>query len=446
MYLIEGARIVGEGRIFKGAVLIDGAHIEAVYRDEIPASVRSKAEIIDADDCWLLPGVIDTHVHFRDPGFPEKGDFHTESRAAVAGGVTSVLDMPNTLPQTVTLEALEEKKRMASAKSLVNYGFFLGVTQDNQDELDRADYTGVAGLKLFTGASTGGMLVNDPQRLQTLFEQAQAPIVVHAEDEQLIRHNRERLVALHGDELPISLHSEIRSAEACFKASSFVVELAHKTGARLHLAHLSTEKELALLENKPVSEKKITAETCPQYLYFSDLDYERLGARIKCNPAVKTQGDRNGLRSALNSDRLDTIATDHAPHAWNDKQGNVLQAASGMPGIQFSLPLMLELAKQGVLSVEQVVEKMCHNPARIFGIAQRGFIRKGYQADLTIVHRNMRWTLREEEVLSRCGWSPYTGMEFSTQVRYTFVNGQIAYSPDGVSDSVRGGALVFRRD
>ena len=446
MYLIEGARIVGEGRIFKGAVLIDGERIEAVYRDEIPESVRSRATVVDADDCWLLPGVIDTHVHFRDPGFPEKADFHTESCAAAAGGVTSVLDMPNTLPQTVTLEALEAKMQIASAKSLVNYGFFLGVTQDNQDEIDRADYTRVAGLKLFTGASTGGMLVTDPQRKQTLFAQAQAPIVVHAEDEQLIRYNRERLSALHGDDLPISLHSEIRSAEACFKASSQVVELAHKTGARLHLAHLSTEKELALLENKPVGEKKITAETCPQYLYFCDLDYDRLGARIKCNPAVKTLGDRNGLRAALGSDRLDTIATDHAPHAWSDKQGNVLQAASGMPGIQFSLPLMLELAKQGVVSVEQVVEKMCHNPARIFGIAKRGFIRKGYQADLTIVHRNMRWTLREEDVLSRCGWSPYAGMEFSTQVRYTFVNGQIAYSPDGVSDSVRGGALVFRRD
>ena len=447
MHLIENARIVSDGRVFRGSVLLEGDRIEAVYRDAAPDAVRERAVVTDADGCWLLPGVIDTHVHFRDPGFPDKGDFHSESRAAVAGGVTAVLDMPNTLPQTVSVSALEAKKRMASEKSLVNYGFFLGVTNDNQPELERADYTGIAGVKLFTGSSTGGMLVNDRERLRDLFARTPAVIVAHAEDEAAIRSARQRLVAAYGDTLPLAAHSAMRDADACFSASSMLVELARATGARLHLAHLSTEKELALLEDRPLVEKRVTAETCPQYLYFCDADYDRLGARIKCNPAVKSASDRRALLSALPSGKIDTIATDHAPHALRDKEGDALHAASGMPGVQFSLPLMLELVRRGTLTIEQVVEKMCHNPARLFAIEKRGFIRKGYYADLTLVRRDVRWTLNASDVLSACGWSPYEGMEFSTRVEATWVGGWLAYNASGrgVDDNARGAALRFVR-
>ena len=445
MYLIHKAHVVNEGRIYKASVCVKDDKIDAIFRDDVPQNILDNSTIIDGDDCWLMPGLIDDHVHFRDPGFPEKGDFESESRAAVAGGVTSVLDMPNTKPQTVSIADVEDKKAMASVKSHCNYGFYLGVTADNQDELSRADYSGICGVKLFLGASTGGMQVDDPERLKRLFKETPALIAVHAEDNAVIERNLAQCKQEYGELVPVSCHSRIRSEQACFDASSKLVNLARMTGARLHIMHLSTAKELALLEDKPLVDKKITAEICPQYLTFCDADYNRLGARIKCNPAIKSAADRDALRAALATNRLDIIGTDHAPHALSDKNGTCLEAASGMPGIQFSLPIMLELAKKGVLSVEQVVEKMCHNPARLFGVQKRGFIRKGYQADLVLVHRKFPWKLDSKDIQSKCGWSPYEGQSFTTRVLYTFVNGQVAFGPQGVAGDVRGQALTFGR-
>ena len=445
MYLIHKAHVVNEGRVYKASVSIKDDKIDAIFRDEVPQNILDKSTVIDGEDCWLMPGMIDDHVHFRDPGYPDKGDFASESRAAVAGGVTSVLDMPNTQPQTTTMAAVEQKIQLAAQKSCCNYGFYIGATADNQDELNHADYTKVCGVKLFLGSSTGGMLVNDPARLKRLFAETPALIAAHAEDNAVIEQNLAKCKEEYGSLVPVACHSRIRSAEACFVASSMLVNLARSTNARLHLMHLSTEKELALLEDKPLAEKRITAEACPHYLWFSNEDYERLGARIKCNPSVKSASDRAALRAALATQRLDVIGTDHAPHALADKQGTCLEAASGMPGVQFALPVMLELVKQGVLSIEQLVEKTSHNPARLFGVVKRGFIRKGYAADLVLVHRKNPWTLNAADIQSKCGWSPYEGQNFTTKVLYTFVNGQIAYSPEGVTDGVRGQALSFQR-
>ena len=406
MILIENAHIVNEGRIFKGAVLVKNDIIDSIYKGEVPAQVREKAEVIDASDCWLMPGVIDDHVHFRDPGMTEKADFYTESRAAVAGGVTSVMDMPNTNPATISLASWNEKMAMIGEKSLVNYSCYLGATNNNLDDVLAADPPAVCGIKLFIGSSTGNLLVDDNNAMTAIFSKVKSLVAVHAEDNAIIAANVARLKAEYGDNLPVSLHPVIRSHEACYKSTSWAVDMARKFGTRLHVMHISTEQEFALFEDKPLAEKHITAETCPQYLWFDAADFDKLGARIKCNPAIKNEADKKALLKAVASNKIDIIGTDHAPHLLSQKEGNALTAVSGMPGIQYSLPLMLTLAKRGFFSVEQVVDKMCHNPARLYRMEKRGFIRKGYKADLVVVRRSTPTKITASDVLSKCGWSP----------------------------------------
>lgn len=443
MILIENAHIVNEGRIFKGAVLVKNDIIDSIFKGDVPESVREKAEVIDASDCWLMPGVIDDHVHFRDPGMTEKADFYTESRAAVAGGVTSVMDMPNTNPATISLASWNEKMAMIGEKSLVNYSCYLGATNNNLEDVLAADPTAVCGIKLFIGSSTGNLLVDDNNAMTAIFSKVKSLVAVHAEDNAIIAENVARLKAEHGDNLPVSLHPVIRSHEACYKSTSWAVDMARKYGTRLHVMHISTEQELALFEDKPLAEKLITAETCPQYLVFDASDFETLGARIKCNPAIKNEADKKALLKAVATNRIDVIGTDHAPHLLSQKEGNALTAVSGMPGIQYSLPLMLSLAKQGVLSVEQVVEKMCHNPARLYRMEKRGFIRKGYKADLVVVSRSTPTNVTASDVLSKCGWSPYEGKTLPVSVAYTFVNGHPVYANGTIDETTKGEALKF---
>ena len=443
MILIENAHIVNEGRIFKGAVLVKNDIIDSIFKGEVPESVREKAEVIDASDCWLMPGVIDDHVHFRDPGMTEKADFYTESRAAVAGGVTSVMDMPNTNPATISLASWNEKMAMIGEKSLVNYSCYLGATNNNLGDVLAADPTAVCGIKLFIGSSTGNLLVDDNNAMTAIFSKVKSLVAVHAEDNAIIAENVARLKAEHGDNLPVSLHPVIRSHEACYKSTSWAVDMARKYGTRLHVMHISTEQELALFEDKPLAEKLITAETCPQYLVFDAADFETLGARIKCNPAIKNEADKKALLKAVATNRIDVIGTDHAPHLLSQKEGNALTAVSGMPGIQYSLPLMLSLAKQGMLSVEQVVEKMCHNPARLYRMEKRGFIRKGYKADLVVVRRSTPTNVTASDVLSKCGWSPYEGKTLLVSVAYTFVNGRPVYANGTINETTKGEALKF---
>jgi dihydroorotase len=376
----------------------------------------------------------------------EKADFYTESRAAVAGGVTSVMDMPNTNPATISLQAWNEKMCMIGQKSLVNYTCYLGATNTNLDDVLAADPTAVCGIKLFIGSSTGNLLVDDNNAMTDIFSKVKALVAVHAEDNAIIAANVAKLKAQYGEDLPVSLHPQIRSHQACYKSTSWAVDMARKYGTRLHVMHVSTEQELALFEDKPLAEKQITAETCPQYLVFDSKDFETLGARIKCNPAIKNETDKNALLKAVSSNRIDVIGTDHAPHLLSQKEGNALTAVSGMPGIQYSLPLMLSLAKQGVLSVEQVVEKMCHNPARLYRMEKRGFIRKGYKADLVIVKRSTPTLVTASGVLSKCGWSPYDGKTLPVSVAYTFVNGQPVYANGTINETIKGEALRFVQD
>lgn len=443
MYLITNAYIVNEGRIFKGAVLVKNDIIDSIFKGDVPESIREKAEVIDASDCWLMPGVIDDHVHFRDPGMTEKADFYTESRAAVAGGVTSVMDMPNTNPATISLASWNEKMAMIGEKSLVNYSCYLGATNTNLDDVLAADPTAVCGIKLFIGSSTGNLLVDSNDAMAAIFSKVKALVAVHAEDNAIIANNVAKFKEQYGDDLPVSLHPQIRSHEACYKSTSWAVDMARKYGTRLHVMHISTEQELALFEDKPLADKLITAETCPQYLIFDAADFETLGARIKCNPAIKNEADKKALLKAVASNKIDVIGTDHAPHLLSQKEGNALTAVSGMPGIQYSLELMLSLAKQGVLSVEQVVEKMCHNPARLYRMEKRGFIRKGYKADLVVVRRSVPTNVTASDVLSKCGWSPYEGMTLPVSVAYTFVNGRPVYANGIIDETIKGEALKF---
>lgn len=444
MYLITNAYIVNEGRIFKGAVLVKNDIIDSIFKGDVPESIREKAEVIDASDCWLMPGVIDDHVHFRDPGMTEKADFYTESRAAVAGGVTSVMDMPNTNPATISLASWNEKMAMIGEKSLVNYSCYLGATNNNLEDVLAADPTAVCGIKLFIGSSTGNLLVDSNDAMASIFSKVKALVAVHAEDNAIIANNVAKFKEQYGDDLPVSLHPQIRSHEACYKSTSWAVDMARKYGTRLHVMHISTEQELALFEDKPLADKLITAETCPQYLIFDAADFETLGARIKCNPAIKNEADKKALLKAVASNKIDVIGTDHAPHLLSQKEGNALTAVSGMPGIQYSLELMLSLAKQGVLSVEQVVEKMCHNPARLYRMEKRGFIRKGYKADLVVVRRSIPTNVTASDVLSKCGWSPYEGMTLPVSVAYTFVNGRPVYANGIIDETIKGEALRFK--
>ena len=443
---IIGGLIVNEGRVFKGSLLVDGERIEAVYAGENGPEV-SADQTIDASGCYVLPGVIDEHVHFREPGLTDKATIDSESCAAAAGGVTTYFDMPNTVPQTTTLEALEEKFRIASKTSHVNYSFFFGATNDNAHLFSRLDVHRVPGIKLFMGSSTGNMLVDKDQALDTIFKTAKLPIMAHCEDTDII--NRNMQMAKEGSDDPdVSLHPFIRSEEACIASTQKAVSLAKKHQARLHVAHLSTAEELELFAPCSVGSDtvaaKITAEVTVGHLFFSSSDYARLGARIKVNPAIKSPVDQFMLRQSLNDGRIATIATDHAPHLLSQKQGGCVKAASGMPTIQFSLVTMLELVDAGVLKMERLVELMAHNPARLFEVRERGFLRQGYKADIVIVRRDEPWTVTSETVLSKCGWSPLEGHTFRWHVEKTLCNGHLVYDQGRVNRQYIGQPVEFR--
>lgn len=439
MYLIENVNVVNEGEMERKSVLIENGCISRIA-DSIPRT--EGVQVIDGEGKFLLPGIIDTHVHFRDPGLTEKADFRTESCAAIAGGVTSVIDMPNTKPQTVSEKTLDEKLAMAAEKSLVNYGFMLGATNGNIGEISAIDPKKYAAIKLFMGSSTGNMLVNSDSSLEELFGSARKLIVAHCEDEDRIRQRTDVFKA-SGENTP-ELHPKIRDVESCFISTRKAVALAEKHGARLHVAHLSTEKELSLFSSGSVGGKRITAEVTPNHLWFCDGDYARLGNRIRCNPAIKSAIDRDALRKALNDNLIDTIATDHAPHCLDEKMRPYFESVSGMPSIQHSLLVMLELVKRGVLGIETLVEKMCHNPARLFSIEGRGFIREGYAADLVLVDMDSETRVVPEGLCYKCRWSPLEGERFTSKVLKTFVNGIPAYdSEKGVFENVKGRALKF---
>ena len=441
---IHNARIVNEGQTFEGAIVIENEVIAEVLKaGETPASPCD--ETIDAEGLYLIPGVIDDHVHFRDPGLTHKADMYTESMAAAAGGVTSYMDMPNTNPLTTTLEALENKFQDAATKSIVNYSFYFGATNDNADLMPKLDKQKVCGVKLFMGSSTGNMLVDQMDTLKNIFANAGMLIATHCEDQQIISANTAAYKEKYGEDPDVKYHPEIRNEEACYRSSALAVQMAKETGARLHIMHISTAKELELLENKPIEEKNITAEACVSHLFFCDEDYEKFGARIKCNPAIKTKKDRDALRQALTSNLIDVIGTDHAPHLLSEKQGGALKAVSGMPTLQFSLLSVMELVHQELLSIEQLVQKMCHAPASLYQMEKRGYIRPGYKADLVLLNPAHEWTVTNECILSKCGWSPMEGQTFHSKVERTFVNGHQVYANNKVDTNHRGQALTFCR-
>ena len=441
---IKNAQIVNEGKTFIGSVVIeDEIIVEILQENETPANECD--ETIDASGCYLIPGVIDDHVHFRDPGLTHKADIHTESMAAAAGGVTSYMDMPNTNPQTTTLEALEDKFKNAATKSIVNYSFYFGATNDNANLLPQLDKNRICGVKLFMGSSTGNMLVDQMETLKNIFTHAGMLIATHCEDQHIISTNTALYKEKYGEDPDVKYHPEIRNEEACYQSSALAVQLAKETGARLHIMHISTAKELELLTNKAIEEKNITAEACVSHLFFCDEDYATFGTRIKCNPAIKSKADRDALQQALTSNLIDVIGTDHAPHLLSEKQGGALKAVSGMPTLQFSLVSVMELVHDGVLGMEQLVQKMCHAPATLYQIEKRGFIRTGYKADLTIVNPNSEWEVTKECILSKCGWSPMEGQTFHAKVEKTFVNGQMVYNGSHVNTLSRGQELRFDR-
>ena len=444
MIRIHNAVIVNEGKQFAGSVVIDNGIIREVLEEGKQPSQACDEEV-DAKGCYLIPGVIDDHVHFRDPGLTHKADMASETAAAAAGGVTSFMDMPNCNPQTTTLEALNAKFEDAATKCVVNYSFYFGATNNNVHVLKELDKTRVCGVKLFMGASTGNMLVDRMEALRKIFSEAGILIATHCEDQNTIRENTERFRQEYGEDPDITCHPLIRSEEACYRSSALAVQLAKETNARLHVLHVSTARELELFEDKPLSEKRITAEACVSHLFFCDEDYQTLGARIKCNPSIKTRADRDALRGALSTNRIDVVGTDHAPHLLTEKQGGALKAVSGMPSIQFSLVSLFELVHEGVLTVEQLVQKMCHAPAELYRIEKRGYIRPGYWADLVLVNPNKEWTVTSDCIQSKCGWSPMEGCHFHAQVEKTFVNGVLAYADGKVNTSNRGQALVFAR-
>lgn len=434
---IINAFIVNEGQTEKGDVLIDGDRIAAIGPAGSLAGKGGKE--IDATGSYLLPGAIDEHVHFREPGLTDKADISTESAAAAAGGVTTYFDMPNTVPPTTTPEAWEAKMETAHAKSIVNYAFFYGADNTNADTFADLDMSHTPGIKLFMGASTGGMLVDNEEALKKIFRTSPLPIMTHCEDTGIIRANTARIQAEWGKDAPIELHPQVRSEACCVESTRKAIRLATETGARLHIAHISTAAELELIAHAGT---RITCEACLSHLLFCDSDYRRLGARIKCNPAVKTRHDRDALRHALTDGRILTVATDHAPHLLREKQGGCLTAASGMPMIQFSLPAMLTLSDEGILPLERVVELMCHAPARLFGLIDRGFIRTGYKADLVLLRRK-RHIVTDNDVVSKCEWTPLEGFALGWTVETTLCNGKTAYSHDKVFTDTRGEAVTF---
>jgi dihydroorotase len=442
--LIKNAQIVNEGKIVEGDVLIDGEFIV-----DIDSSISSKSAnttVIDAEGKYLIPGVIDDQVHFREPGLTHKATIKSESKAAIAGGITSFIEMPNTVPQATTQELLDQKFKIASNSSYANYSFMFGGTNDNLDELLKTDPTNVAGIKLFLGSSTGNMLVDNEEVLEKIFSSTKMLIAVHCEDEATIKKNLETYLKEYGDDIPFNLHPKIRSEEACYLSSSKAIKLAKKTGARLHVFHLSTAKETALFTNKiPIEKKQITAEVCVHHLWFDEQDYENKGTFIKWNPAIKTKKDKEGLWKALLEDKIDVIASDHAPHTKEEKQQVYTKAPSGGPLVQHALPALLQAHRQGKISIEKIIEKMCHNPAKIFKIEKRGFIKKGYYADLVLVDISSPWTVTKENILYKCGWSPFEGTTFYSKITHTFVNGHLAFHNGVFHNTIKGKRLLFNR-
>ncbi|ARV15954.1 dihydroorotase [Polaribacter sp. SA4-12] len=441
--LIKNARIVNENNTFLGDVLIENEIIQEIST-EIKAT--ENVEVIDAEGKFLIPGFIDDQVHFREPGLTHKANITTESRAAVAGGITTFIEMPNTVPQATTQELLEDKFTIASNDSYANYSFMFGGTNDNLEELLKTDPKKVAGIKLFLGSSTGNMLVDDEAVLEKIFSSTKMIISVHCEDEATIRKNTQEFVDKYGDDIPVKYHPIIRSEEACYLSSSKAIELAKKTGARLHVFHVSTAKETELFRNDiPLEEKQITSEVCIHHLWFSDKDYAEKGTHIKWNPAVKTEKDRLGLWEALLDDRIDVLATDHAPHTLEEKTNVYTKAPSGGPLVQHAVTAILEKVKEGVISIEKAVEKMSHNPAKLFQIEKRGFIKEGYFADLVLIDTNKPQTVSKDNILYKCGWSPFEGTTFSSTITHTFVNGNLMYNNGVFNDETKGKRITFNR-
>jgi dihydroorotase len=443
--LIKNATIVNEGRSFRGDVLIKEDLISAIG---LPGQVKSpqKVSVIDATGLLLIPGIIDDQVHFREPGLTHKGDILTESHAAAAGGITSFMDMPNTVPQTITIDALKEKYRLGSEKSLINYSFLIGATNDNLDEILKADPKEVCGIKVFMGSSTGNMLVDNKDSLKELFKRAHMPVSAHCEDEPTIRKNTDFYRQKYGEDIPFSMHPMIRSREACFLSSSYAVNLAREYNTRLHIFHLSTADEMKLFSSElPLHEKRITAEVCVHHLWFDDTYYENFGSKIKWNPAIKTRFDRDSLINGVNNNLIDIIATDHAPHTIEEKSNSYFKAPSGGPLVQHSLVAMLELWHRKIFPLGKIVEKMCHNPAILFNIKGRGFIREGYKADLCLVNTDDPWTVTKDNILYKCGWSPFEGIIFRSKVVQTIVNGTPIYNKGIFNEDYRGERLLFDR-
>ena len=438
--LIKNSQLVNEGKIIQSDILIENDLISKIE----PHISEDADQIIDASGKYLLPGVIDDQVHFREPGLTHKGDIESESRSAIAGGTTSFIEQPNTVPNAVTQELLADKYELARQKSFANYGFMMGGTNDNLEEVLKTNPRNVPGIKLFLGSSTGNMLVDNPETLENIFSNTKMLIAVHCEDEATIRANTQKYLDEYGEDIPVKFHHLIRSEEACYKSSSKAIELAKKTGARLHVFHLSTAIETELFRNDiPLKDKKITAEVCVHHLTFTNEDYDTKGGLIKWNPAVKTQKDKDGLWEALLDDRIDVIATDHAPHTWEEKQNVYTKCPSGAPLVQHSLVVMLENFKNGKISLERIVEKMAHNPAILFRIEKRGFIREGYKADLVLVDLNQNWTVKKENILYKCGWSPLEGTEFHSKVTHTFINGKLVYENGKITQEKFGERLLF---
>lgn len=444
--LIQHATIVNEGKETVGSVLINEDKIEEVFYTPITQSIGDDIEVIDATGKYLIPGIIDDQVHFREPGLTHKADIYTEAKAGIAGGVTSFMEMPNTNPQTTTQKLLEEKFKIAAEKSLANYSFYIGATNDNLDELLATDPVNVCGIKIFMGSSTGNMLVDNPVALDNIFKKARLLIAVHCEDEQTIRKNLEKYKGIYGDDIPVAMHPIIRNDEACFLSSAMAVQLAKKHDTRLHILHLSTAKELSLLSNKePLDSKRITAEVCVHHLWFDDRDYKQFGNRIKWNPAIKSENDKIKLMEALLDNTIDVIATDHAPHTIEEKTNIYTKAPSGGPLIQHSLNVMLEFYHQKKISLPKIIEKMCHHPAAIFKVSKRGYIRKDYFADLVLLDLSQKWTVTKDNILYKCGWSPFEGQSFTGKVTHTYVNGNLIYNNGKFDETAKGMALRFER-
>ncbi len=440
--LIKNAKVVNGNKIFESDILLDDELIVRIDND----ISSDNAEVIDVEGNYLLPGIIDDQVHFREPGLTQKGDIASESRAAVAGGITSFMEQPNTIPQTTTIEKLEEKFARAADSSFANYSFLFGGTNDNLEELKRLDKNACSGVKLFLGSSTGNMLVDDEDVIEKIFKNTEVVISAHCEDETTIKRNLANYKEQYGDDIPVKYHPLIRSAKACYLSSSKAIALAKKTGARFHVFHLSTGIETDLFRNDiPLEQKKITAEVCIHHLWFSDADYDTKGTLIKWNPAVKTADDRSKLWDALLDDRIDVIATDHAPHTLEEKDNVYTQAPSGGPLVQHALPAMLEKYHEGVISLEKIVEKMCHNPAKLFQIKDRGYVKEGFYADLAIVNLNDSWKVTKENIAYKCGWSPFEERTFKSKVSHTFVNGHLAYESGKFSTQRNAKRLTFNR-